>query len=104
MNKSRTNEIIEVYGVIATIFPVDMDNSQKIIIDNAAVLNSIVQVEPRILLIVKQPFFDNIDFKVGLPITAKGVFSRRKSADFLSILHTAHAPIGFIRYDGKVYR
>jgi hypothetical protein len=101
--------LVEVSGTITTVYPMEHDGRrnqyiQKIIVDNAQVTHGIVQVPLRLLFVVKVPDVENpIPFQVNHTITAKGFF-RRRSSDFLSFLHTIHAPSGYIRYDGKVYR
>lgn len=108
VNRVITSEIYEVTGTISIVYPVEIDQYahmvQKIVIDNAVALNSNTTVGPRVLLIVKvSEFEDVIDFTVGSAITAKGSLNRG-NANFLDTLHTIHAPTGYIRYKGKIYR
>lgn len=103
MTQNMTTDAIEISGTISSIYPIESNNSQKIILDNCSGLNTIIPVEPRIVAVIKHPAEDFINFAVGDPITVKGIFTRRKSSDYLSTVHHIHKPIGFIRYNGKVY-
>ena len=100
--------IIEATGTIATIYPVEHDGSSqwvmKLILENVHVLNNIAGMDASVLAIVSMnAAFPPIPFELNSPITVKGILSHRKPGQ-LSVLHTLHAPVGFIRYRGKIYR
>ena len=110
LNKMASSDtLLELSGTITTVYPVEHDGRlnqlvQKVILDNCQVTSGITTVPLRLLLIVKVPDADApIPFKVNHSLTAKGLFKRMPS-DFLSYLHTVHAPSGYLRYDGKIYR
>ena len=77
---------------------------QKLILDNVISVNTVENVESRVVCIVKLASIDDeIPFKTGHPITVKGSY-KRPTTDFLATINNCHRPLGFIRYDGKVYR
>jgi hypothetical protein len=109
MSTTSSDTLLELSGTITTIYPIEHDRRtdqyiQKLIIDNAQVTHGITTVPLRVLIIIKVTDTESpIPFQLNHPITAKGFF-RRESSDFLSFLHMVHAPSGYIRYNGKIYR
>lgn len=101
--------LIELTGTITTVYPVEHDGRsgqfiQKLILDNAIAVQTVETIPMKLLIVIKVHDAESpIPFLVNHPITVKGFF-RRLPQDFLSFVHRVHAPSGFIRYDGKVYR
>ena len=98
--------LIQVIGTIVVVQPpsVDIHGSQyvqKIIISNTMAVNNVINVPDRILVITKSTGV--IPFKVNDPITVMGFFSRQFSGE-LSYMYGVHAPQGYLRYSGRIFR
>jgi hypothetical protein len=95
--------IVKITGTISVIYPPEMDPItgkfiQNVILDNVSSSNTVEQVDSRLLLQV----WDASQFKMNDPITVKGSY-RQQPTGYLSILHDAHAPLGFIQHKGVLY-
>ena len=102
------NDIFEITGTIITVYPTEVDKNgnflQKVILANANGINTNIIIGSRVLVLVKfQQYDDLIEFKVNDPITVKGHFVKGNN-NFLDTIHTVHAPTGYLRYNGKIYR
>lgn len=75
--------------------------STRIILENSLPVNNVVVLPSRLLVTVNAT--DIIPFKVNDPITVKGNFKREKT-DTLSYMYNVRAPLGYIRYDGRILR
>jgi len=100
--------IIEVSGTVMVVYPIEFDSIgngvQKLIINNVSCNTHTIQTESKLLLVVKVADTRNpLVFTLTDPITVRGYYFKR-TFDFLSVIHTVHAPIGFVRYKGKVYQ
>lgn len=98
--------LIEVVGTIMTVEPFVYDTAShlyihRLILENCMVVNNVINVPSRILIMIRST--DAISFKVNDPITVKGFFKRQKE-DSLSYMYSVHAPQGYIRYSGRVFR
>lgn len=109
MNK----QVVEISGTIDQIYPPTVDNIydngnlivnyyQRIVVVNVTTTTHNVQVFPRCVIVFKLSNY-NVVFNVGDPVTARGIYTSQ-SSEFLPTLNYAHEPIGFVRYNGKVYR
>jgi len=101
------DKLVEITGTITTIEPPSIGASdvfhQRLLLENAQPVNVAVALPRKLLLTVQYPIGSTIPFQLGTPITAKGFF-RQSSADSLSYMYNLHAPAGYIRYNGKIYR
>ena len=101
--------LVEVTGTIVAVDSLQFDPSvnqyiQKVILTNANAVNHVITIPDRVLIMVRLTSnIDPIPFHVNDPITVKGFF-KRSPTGFLSYMHKTHAPSGYIRYNGKVYR
>lgn len=101
--------LVQVTGTIESVFPCTQDFThnhviQQIVLQNVMAVNNTINLPARILLMVRMlNTNDPIPFTVNYPITVKGLFTRRHN-DFISYITHCHAPTGFIRYNGKVYK
>lgn len=99
---------IDVSGTIQMIMPIETDmylnKSQRIIIVNATTTNRNVQVQPTVVVLMKTDPSIVIPFKTGDPITIRGTYLPPSSPNQLATMSNAHAPTGFVRYSGRVYR
>lgn len=100
--------IIQISGTITIVYPIEKDNVgslvQKIMLNNVSSISHTVQVDPQIIVVVKVSDISSpIPFRINDPITVKGIFDRQTS-DFLSIVYNTHYPIGYVRYNGKIYK
>lgn len=99
--------IIEIFATISAIYPVELSRfgtfEQKILVDNATTINTVLPVDSRILVVVRySKKEDVISFEVNKPITVRGNYTSASTA--IKMIHHTHAPLGYIRYSGKVYR
>lgn len=102
------NELIEITGTITDVLPLQLDGKgfivHDVILDNVTSIRNNTLIRSRVHLIARVLQTEGaIDFKVNNPITVRGVFLPGNQ-DTLDTIHMAHAPNGFIRYSGKIYR
>ena len=99
--------VVTVTGTIDLVYPIVYDvtgsGSQNIILTNVSSTTSGVQIPSRLSCQLKPSITQNISFKLHDPITLRGTFSR-ETHNSLATIHSAYAPNGFVRYNGKVYR
>jgi hypothetical protein len=103
---AKRDEEIEIIGTIVVIEPVTFEQNhclQRIVIGNARTVNNTVGIPSTVLLVARvSAEHQCIPFQLNDPVTVKGTF-KRLSRDFLSYIYNAHAPLGYIRYNGKIY-
>lgn len=98
--------LIQVVGTIVVVQPPTIDKQstqyvQKIILDNVMAVNNVINLPDQLLVITKSTGV--IPFKVNDPITVMGFFSRQLSGG-LSYMYGVHAPQGYLRYSGRIFR
>jgi hypothetical protein len=101
---------IELSGTISNIMPYEIDvrgqNVQRILLNNVNTShpNPNVQINPTVLVIVRTIPTVTIPFAIGEPITCKGKYEAASPYSRLPTLTYVHAPNGFVRYHGTIYR
>lgn len=106
------DDYIQMSGTVAQILSpeTDSENSlvQRVMLTNLNATGSAhgadIITDPTALLMVRILNVEHqIPFNVGEPITIKGKYVRRAPQE-LGLIHSTHAPSGFIRYKGRIYR
>lgn len=108
---SNLDDYIQMSGTVQSVLTPDRDAEglliQRVILINLSPSGSSDSrpiIDSKALLMVRIiNAHSSIPFAPGHPITVKGKYVRQ-SPNELSIVHSTHAPLGFIRYDGKIYR
>ena len=99
---------VEVSATIRTVYPIESDfkgdNVQKLLLSNASTATRGAQVNPQMVLVVRTDPSITIHFAAGDPIVARGRYDPGAGIGQLPTLQYAHAPTGFIRYNGQVFR
>lgn len=95
---------VELYGTIRTVYPLEYTEEgtlQKVLLNNISTTNRAVSLPPQVLLEIKLLTNNAIPFRIGDPITVRGTIDRTVVPP---IVRNAHHPVGYIRYNGKIYR
>ena len=100
---------VELSGTIGQILPME-GGLQPIVLTNVTSHTPATRVTNQcILMVAYGPSFSDssyrssvINFEVGKPVTAKGIYVGGTSTSS-SVLHMMRAPNGWIRYAGKLY-
>ena len=110
MLRANDNNVptVLITGTIETVYPVEVTSlgllQQNVVLVNVMPVSNSINLPKRILLVTKVSAADNpVPYRSGLPISLKGNFHRRPN-DFLSYITDTHDPIGYIRYDGRIYK
>lgn len=99
---------VEISGTIAQVLPMEVDMRgdfvQRLILNNVTTISRVVQVNSRVILLVRTDPMVTIPFQINDPISVRGRYEPALGVTNLPVISFAHAPTGFIRYNGKVYR
>jgi hypothetical protein len=100
---------IEIYATIASVMPAERDfkgdYTQRLLLTNVTTRNRTIQVNAQVILYVRFDASMPITFSVGNPITAMGIYNPAAgNISHLPSMTFAHAPTGYVRYAGKIFR
>jgi hypothetical protein len=99
--------VFQVTGTIVQVYaPVRVGGVilQQLVLENVTGNRNNTGIPSRVLVLVNlEGSAAPIDFRVNEPITVKGTFVQA-TRDALATIHTTHAPVGYVRYNGMVYR
>lgn len=102
-------DYIQLSGTVHRLFPSEKDANGytvlKVMLSNlvaSGATNAKVDTNALLMIRILNEFVIP-PFTPGHPITIKGVYVQMGPEE-LSIIHSTHAPLGFIRYDGQIYR
>lgn len=101
--------VVQIIGTVTSVYPpVPSDDgtatfTQKLIVSNVtAAANTRRHVDSRVVVSVKTSQ-EPIDFKEGTPISIRGIYEKPVTTDYMPLMHSVHAPLGWIRYNGRIY-